>query len=146
MGSVAAIFAAIYIDQGTARRERKAKQSEARELREGRWKAVANCAAVLEEVGTSFDDCVFSSGEVHQLSEAHRFQIDGLIETMRRLSKRGTLDDPDLAAALTQAFVVLANTFDELCRMSVDSDVARDAFRSAALSRAKVIRGLLKAK
>jgi len=143
-GSVLAIGAAIWIDQGSSRRAREARAASDQKMRDDRILAVMYCASVLRDIGTAFEakqftgnaELVVADGSLRALDVAQR-AIDYYVANAGEVG-------PDLMGVMAHAQHVLADGRQRLAdTKSFKSEAALKAAAKAFNGRAQDIADVL---
>jgi hypothetical protein len=122
VGSVAAIVAAIAIDQGTARRARRAVKDAERDARDARRMAIRRCVTVLNGVISQFKRSVLDDGRTYSIAPEHVRAIRTAQQVISHFVERGSNDDAHLVATLLTVEAVLQKTAGEIAPFNTPAD------------------------
>jgi len=128
VGSVVAIAAAIWIDQGAARRLRQDRHDAHRQAIAARRQAVVNAAAVLEAVARHMSAWAVDAGAQLNLPEGRWRALHAARDVLAYYLERETLEvEPLLAITLARARHTMTTTLERLgMRMPIASVKVRD--------------------
>lgn len=111
VGSVGAILAAIWIDQGTSRRHRTAREEENRRARAARIRCLENCADTLGFLADQIGGVELTSGMHVKPSAQARIALIASRDLVVAYQTTSWEDDPRVLVGLSHARVIM----DEAC-------------------------------